>query len=561
MIIFVVILYVIFFRVAVNSTMSPILQAALNEIVYIVRFSSSLKGRKYFVYGPTAQRTEDKIELWTIIKNDSEVFARLKAADTGLVESELERRVLKLIPNVPSVEEEATLLAEDAITREPENPFTTGSNDQTSDVNEINKPEDESESGGKFSDKRDFKIRKVRVDNFGRKENVEDCKAFLKEFEDVISVERVDGREHSHGSYDVTFENEKCARKFFKIKKIKYKERTLRRRLLYSCSHCPKSYFSLLCLFPHVTKDHDGDHFECNDCGKTFSKKKYMDAHKIQEHQDSEFICVTCKKKFKFKLGLLSHLEFGGFCPHQCQWCLKTFTRKNDLEKHRKICQSEKQPGGTCSICSKSFELKWDIVLHRKKITDVDGSYKYWCGCCGQIFCDIMARLDHIHAEHKAVPLTHFEKIVRLFPCENCGLNLQSKKDLLKHLETHIDRRSRTKRAPEKLKCELCHYEFTVKKSLDSHMLGVYDEHGSPRYRCEECNIVFCIGNQLKKHRNEKHSDCVCSSCDQRFTTKRALESHLKKQEMFNCLVCGKQFCNKKSFKAHTNRHRGDEYS
>ena len=152
MIIFVVILYVIFFRVAVNSTMSPSLQAALNEIVYIVRFSSSLKGRKYFVYGPTAQRTEDKIELWTIIKNDSEVFARLKAADTGLVESQLERRVLKLLPNVPSVEEEATLLAEDAITREPENPFTTGSNDQTSDVNEINKPEDESESGGKFSD-------------------------------------------------------------------------------------------------------------------------------------------------------------------------------------------------------------------------------------------------------------------------------------------------------------------------------------------------------------------------------------------------------------------------
>ena len=81
--------------------MSPILQAALNEIVYIVRFSSSLKGRKYFVYGPTAQRTEDKNELWTIIKNDSEVFARLKAADTGLVKSQLERRVLNFSQMFP----------------------------------------------------------------------------------------------------------------------------------------------------------------------------------------------------------------------------------------------------------------------------------------------------------------------------------------------------------------------------------------------------------------------------------------------------------------------------
>ena len=230
--------------------------------------------------------------------------------------------MLKLLPNVPSVQEEVTL-AEDAITGEPEN-STTGSNHQTGDVNEINKLADESSEsqyisitsahplppappcptlphpatsyptlprptlphptqtypqtpphpGGKFSDKRDIKIHKVRVDNFGRKENEEDCKTFLKEFNDVISVERVDGRDHSHGSYDVTFEDEKCARKFFKMKKIEYKERTLRRRLLYSCSLCPKSYYSLMCLYPHMTKDHGGDPFECSDCGKVFKKKE-----------------------------------------------------------------------------------------------------------------------------------------------------------------------------------------------------------------------------------------------------------------------------------------------
>ena len=73
-------------------------------------------------------------------------------------------------------------------------------------------------------------------------------------------------------------------------------------------------------------------------------------------------------KKFRFKLGLLKHLEFGEFCSHQCYRCLKTFTRKNDLEKHRKICESVGQPGGTCSICCKSFELQCDLELHRKKI-------------------------------------------------------------------------------------------------------------------------------------------------------------------------------------------------
>ena len=68
-----------------KSAMSTILQAAVNEIVYMVRFSSSTKGKNYFVCGPTAQRTEDKNELWAIIRNDNEVYAHL-ISDTGLVE-------------------------------------------------------------------------------------------------------------------------------------------------------------------------------------------------------------------------------------------------------------------------------------------------------------------------------------------------------------------------------------------------------------------------------------------------------------------------------------------
>ena len=208
----------IFFRVEDNSAMSTILQAAINEVVYMVRFSSSIRGNKYFVYGPTAQRSEDKNELWTIIKNDSEMYARL-IADTGLDESELEKRVLKLLPNVPSVEEDGTI-AEDAVTGEPGNSKTTGGSDQIGDVKDIdNMSAVKSKSREKFSKERDLKICKVRVENFGNKEKVEDCKTFLKEFNEVIDVEKVDVKENLHGSYDVTFEDEKCARKFFKMKK------------------------------------------------------------------------------------------------------------------------------------------------------------------------------------------------------------------------------------------------------------------------------------------------------------------------------------------------------
>ena len=367
-------------------------------------------------------------------------------------------------------------------------------------------------------------------------------------------MERIVSNKKSYGVYDVAFEDSNCANEFLNIKKLKYKKTLLRKRLLYSCSHCSKSYVSFLCLYDHVTKEHDGDHFECSDCGKLFSRKKYMEVHKLQQHTDSEFVCVSCNKKFRFKLGLLKHLEFGEFCSHQCYRCLKTFTRKNDLEKHRKICESVGQPGGTCSICCKSFELQLDLELHRKKITNIDGSYKYVCGHCEQVFCDFSARSEHIRLEH--VVGDGFRKIKKLFPCEKCGIELNSRKDLIYHLETHIGRKSRTKYASEVPKCDHCQSEFTIKKSLDRHMLLMHDEHGRPKYRCEECDITFCTGKQLEKHNKQAHTDYSCESCKQRFTTKRALEHHQKKQEIFYCSVCEKQFCNKKTFTGHVYNHR-----
>ena len=145
------------------------------------------------------------------------------------------------------------------------------------------------------------------------------------------------------------------------------------------------------------------------------------------------------------------------------------------------------------------------------------------------------------------------KKILEKFPCEKCGFILHSRKDLLNHLETHIDRKSRTKHASEVPKCDHCQSEFTVKKSLDKHMLLMHDEHGRPKYRCEECDITFCTGKQLEKHNKQTHTDHSCESCKQRFTTKRALEHHQKKQEI---LYCEKQFCNKKTFTGHVYNHR-----
>ena len=322
------------FRYQYSFTMSDSLQAALNEIVYIVR--KRKKGRKYFVYGPTAQRTHDKKELWEMIKHDSEIYARI-VGDTGLAESEIEERIFKLFPNVPSVDEVVEVSGDadksslhtpypyptlpNLTTPHPTTPCPTLPH-PTPPYPTQPHPTQPYESADESKRPMNMKNRKVRVENFSSKEKVEDCEAFLKTFKKVISVERIVSNKKAHGVYDVAFEDGDCAKEFYLIKKLKYNKTLLRKKLLYSCLHCSKTYISYLSLNSHVSKEHDGDQSECSDCGKVFSRRKYMEAHKRQHHRDSEFVCLSCNKKFRTGFGLVNHKKLGGGSSHQCSRCL-----------------------------------------------------------------------------------------------------------------------------------------------------------------------------------------------------------------------------------------------
>ena len=51
-------------------------------------------------------------------------------------------------------------------------------------------------------------------------------------FKKVVGVERIMSNKKSHGVYDVAFEDSDCANEFSNIKKLKFKKKLLRRRLL-----------------------------------------------------------------------------------------------------------------------------------------------------------------------------------------------------------------------------------------------------------------------------------------------------------------------------------------
>ena len=148
------------------------------------------------------------------------------------------------------------------------------------------------------------------------------------------------------GSYEVTFINRESAVKFASSQDVKFGERVLSKQLLHSCNKCSRRF-----VFRHQLKKHIGrlhvKRFQCHECPKKFLRKDHFENHLLSKHSISDHVCVTCNKKYKNELTLLKHSEF--FCSLQCKPCMRTFTKKCDIEKHRKICfPIDDYGGGIC---------------------------------------------------------------------------------------------------------------------------------------------------------------------------------------------------------------------
>ena len=121
----------------------------------------------------------------------------------------------------------------------------------------------------------------------------------------------------------------------------------------------------------------------------------------MNHHEDSNHSCLTCKKKFKTRRALLWHLEFGIWCRLQCVVCTKSFTRKQDLVKHEKACNTlAGGSGGVCGVCLETFQFDIDLQRHRKSASNHGGSCKFVCFYCNEKKCSLEQVRKHIDDDH-----------------------------------------------------------------------------------------------------------------------------------------------------------------
>ncbi|XP_078526868.1 uncharacterized protein LOC144799440 isoform X1 [Lissotriton helveticus] len=109
----------------------------------------------------------------------------------------------------------------------------------------------------------------------------------------------------------------------------------------------------------------NGGLYSCTECGKSFSRKGNLIKHKRIHTGVRPYQCTECDKNFNRKENLIVHLRtHSGVRPYCCSICGKSFTQMGVLIRHHTIHTHERPH--QCSECDRRFSLKGNLMKHMK---------------------------------------------------------------------------------------------------------------------------------------------------------------------------------------------------
>ncbi|XP_030033853.2 zinc finger protein 37 homolog isoform X16 [Manduca sexta] len=228
-------------------------------------------------------------------------------------------------------------------------------------------------------------------------------------------------------------------------------------------------------LTPFVIKD---DSYICGYCNDSFVVFSALNVH-MNTHNPN-FICSTCGKVFATLQNLKSHVV-----KHDVNWDLK------------------------CGKCDEIFATK--DLKHAHNMSKHAVSHPYKCPYCNETFKNYNHRRLHLERNH--------DKKVE-YRCSLCPAVFAMSDRRRKHVrDVHIKQKT--------FLCSYCSQKFVTADSMRKHL----QTHTSERdYRCEACSKSYKKYESLKHHMKIHSNKFVCEVCDEDFSQRIALVSHLKSQ-------------------------------
>ncbi|XP_030759303.1 gastrula zinc finger protein XlCGF57.1-like [Sitophilus oryzae] len=293
---------------------------------------------------------------------------------------------------------------------------------------------------------------------------------------------------------------------------------------------------------------------KCIVCKKTYFKGCNLSFHRVP---------VEMERRVAWSLGL--GIEFPKTsCIHVCSdhfaendFTIGNVTARSDETVCRKQLRSTATPG-----------MLQEIIAIEDRLKETDKKV-YKCAICG-----FQTLLKASHYRHKKTHLAPEER--ELFACIHCDKKYISKQGLRYHIEeNHIDSRSR-EAEKEVYKCTMCRYETRREPSLRKHMQTHLAPEDRQLFVCTHCDKKYTTKKALQCHLDIKHVDSrlketdkkvyKCAICGFRTLYSSSLRSHKKthfapEERKFACIHCGKECTTKQSLRHHIEDNHIDSRS
>ncbi|XP_011677381.2 gastrula zinc finger protein XlCGF57.1 isoform X2 [Strongylocentrotus purpuratus] len=261
--------------------------------------------------------------------------------------------------------------------------------------------------------------------------------------------------------------------------------------------------------------------------------------------------CNWCNEEFQSEYELFNHTRtHTSERAYQCSKCNKVCTNKVQLSEHMRIHVVDAH--NLSLKCLNKFQNEQNLASHMvpHNMCSVRGKeflsvspLVYVCPKCHETFPNKASFDDHLRSNSEAKP--DF--------CSVCGDTFLDKCRLVIHLKRHITETSL--RSPS-------HYKMPPKAQLTD----VQTPSSDKPYSCSECNKQYTskrhLNTHIRKHTGDLPCQCQYQTCDKRFAHEYQLTNHMvshSEERPHVCSECGKAFQRRSGVVKHMRLHGNDK--
>ncbi|KAL2711691.1 zinc finger protein 624-like, partial [Vespula squamosa] len=248
-------------------------------------------------------------------------------------------------------------------------------------------------------------------------------------------------------------------------------------------------------------------------CGESFQTLKSCNTH-IAKCHPLFLRCGYCVEKFNsigeynnHRCNVKEGKKFSELhTDMSCPFCHAVVRNKSEFDKHIKFQHFDPELPYQCHECTQKFPSSTGCQLHFQRVHG-----KCVCNVCGTKLTSA-AKLRH-EGYHYGLG----------FPCHICKKTHSNRKHLLNHFENIHEETDKL------MTCNIC-LQSVKKKSYSWHIYS----HKTVT-TCKLCKKVYCDARTLEHHIISSHKGkypwIKCNFCTRKFSNKKLLETHIKKEK------------------------------